>query len=153
MIDKLKQFLTTTFGEDSESLVTDDEHARLLAAVALMIEIIAVDDEQHDAEKAMLREILSRRFALDESRAEGLIAKAEQAHQTSTDFYRFTSAINDDFSAEEKIELIESLWQLAYADDHIHELEQHVIRKLASLLHVSHKDFIAAKLRVVESET
>jgi uncharacterized tellurite resistance protein B-like protein len=51
-----------------------------------------------------------------------------------------------------KIELIEHLWQLAYADKHLHELEQHVIRKLASLLYVSHKDFIAAKLRVEQAQ-
>lgn len=148
MIDKLKQFLTNAFGEDSESLVSDREHSRLLAAVALMVEIIAVDDEQHEAEKAMLRQILTSRFDIDQSRAERLITQAEQAHEDSTDFYRFTSEINNEFNAEEKIELIESLWQLAYADDHLHDLEQHVIRKLASLLHVSHKDFIAAKLRV-----
>lgn len=151
MIEKLKQMLNGTFGEQTEALLADREQSKLLAAVALMVEIIAVDDEEHETEKAMLRSILSDRFNTTEDKAEQLISKAEQAHDNSTDYYRFTSEINREFSAEEKIELIESLWQLAWADEHIHELEQHVIRKLASLLHVSHKDFIAAKLRVVEA--
>lgn len=151
MIEKLKQMLNGTFGEQTEALLADREQSKLLAAVALMVEIIAVDDEEHETEKAMLRSILSDRFNTTEDKAEQLISKAEQAHDDSTDYYRFTSEINREFSAEEKIELIESLWQLAWADEHIHELEQHVIRKLASLLHVSHKDFIAAKLRVVEA--
>lgn len=151
MIEKLKQMLGSTFGDSTESLMADREQTKLLAAVALMVEIIAVDDEQHEAEKAMLRHILVTRFDTEETVAEKLIAQAEAAHEKATDFYRFTSDINQAFSAEEKIELIESLWQLAWADEHIHALEQHVIRKLASLLHVSHKDFIAAKLRVTET--
>ncbi len=151
MIDKLKQFMSTALGADTESLMADAEQRTLLAAVALMIEIIAVDDAEHEAEKAMLRQILSSRFNADAEAADKLIAEAEAAHNEATDFYRFTAEINNTFSAEQKIELIEHLWQLAYADDYLHELEQHVIRKLASLLYVSHKDFIAAKLRVAEA--
>lgn len=149
MIEKLKQMLSTTLGEETDTMLADREQTKLLAAVALMVEIIAVDDEQHETEKAMLRHVLSTRFNTSEDKAERLIAEAEQAHEDATDFFRFTSEINQAFSAEEKIDLIESLWQLAWADEHIHELEQHVIRRLANLLHVSHKDFIATKLRVV----
>lgn len=149
MIEKLKQMLGNTFGEDSQALMSDQGHTKLLAAVALMIEIIAVDDERHDAEIVMLRQLVKARFDLSEAKAEALIEQAEAALLQSTDFYRFTSAINSEFDHDEKIELIESLWQLANADEHIDAIEQHVIRKLASLLHVSHKDFIATKLRVV----
>jgi len=152
MIDKLKQFLSTAFGDDTESLMADTEQRTLLAAVALMVEIIAVDDAEHETEKAMLRQILSSHFDTGAEAADRLIAQAEAAHNEATDFYRFTAEINDAFSAEQKIELIEHLWQLAYADKHLHELEQHVIRKLASLLYVSHKDFIAAKLRVEQAQ-
>lgn len=149
MIEKLKQMLGNTFGEETQTLMSDQAHTKLLAAVALMIEIIAVDEERHDAEIAMLRQLVTERFDLSADKAEALIEQAEAALQKSTDFYRFTSAINREFDHEEKIELVESLWQLANADEHIDAIEQHVIRKLASLLHVSHKDFIATKLRVV----
>lgn len=152
MIEKLKQMLGSTFGVDSASLMEDQEHARLLAAVALMVEIIAVDDEQHEAEKAMLRQLVVERFNMDQDKADALIQQAETALQESTDFYHFTSTINREFSDEEKVELMASLWQLSYADEHIHELEQHVIRKLARLLHVSHKDFITTKLKVIEGQ-
>lgn len=153
MIAKLKQLMSSALGVDTDSLMAGSEQQTLLAAVALMIEIIAVDDTEHETEKAMLRQILSSRFNIDAAAADKLIAQAEAAHNEATDFYRFTAEINDTFSAEQKIDLIEQLWQLAYADNHLHELEQHVIRKLASLLYVSHKDFIAAKLRVAEART
>lgn len=153
MIAKLKQLMSSALGVDTDSLMAGSEQQTLLAAVALMIEIIAVDDTEHETEKAMLRQILSSRFNIDAAAADKLIAQAEAAHNEATDFYRFTAEINDTFSAEQKIDLIEQLWQLAYADNHLHELEQHVIRKLASLLYVSHKDFIAAKLRVAEARS
>ncbi|WP_438971236.1 TerB family tellurite resistance protein [Methylophaga sp.] len=149
MIEKLKQIFSTTLGADTDAMLADKEQAKKLAAVALMVEIIAVDDEQHEAEKKMLRQILAQQFAVSSQVADALIEKAEQAHEEATDFFRFTSEINEFFDAEEKIDLIESFWKLAWADEHIHELEQHVIRRLANLLHVSHKDFIAAKLRVI----
>ena len=151
MIEKLKSLFTLTVGEDNQLLAANQEQTKWLAAAALMVEIIAVDDEEHAAEKAMLTRLLSERFEIDALGAEALIKQAEAAHNEATDFYRFTAEINDAFDADEKIGLIESLWQLAYADGHIHELEQHVIRKLASLLYVSHKDFIAAKLRVTQA--
>jgi len=150
MIEKLKQIFSSTLGADTDLLLSDKEQTKKLAAVALMVEIIAVDDEQHEAEKKMLRQILAQQFDVSPESADSLIEQAEQANEEATDFYRFTSEINDFFGAEEKIDLIESFWKLAWADQHIHELEQHVIRRLANLLHVSHKDFIAAKLRVVD---
>lgn len=149
MIEKLKQIFSATLGAETDSILADHEQAKKLAAVALMVEIIAVDDEQHDAEKDMLRQILAQQFSVSQQAADGLIEQAEKANEEATDFFRFTSEINDFFDAEEKIDLIESFWKLAWADGHIHELEQHVIRRLANLLHVSHKDFIATKLQVV----
>ncbi|WP_273150532.1 TerB family tellurite resistance protein [Methylophaga thiooxydans] len=149
MIEKLKQIFSGTFGADTDVMLNDQEQTKKLAAVALMVEIIAVDDEQHDAEKNMLRQILVEQFEVTQQAANALITNAEQAHEEATDFFRFTSEINEFFDADEKIDLIESFWKLAWADQHIHDLEQHVIRRLANLLHVSHKDFIAAKIRVV----
>lgn len=149
MIQKLKQLFSATLGAETDAILADNTQAKNLAAVALMIEIIAVDDAQHETEKKMLRHILSQQFDVSQQAAESLIERAEQAHEKATDFYRFTSEINDFFDADEKIDLIESFWKLAWADQHIHELEQHVIRRLANLLHVSHKDFIAARIRVV----
>ncbi|KGM07772.1 hypothetical protein LP43_0188 [Methylophaga thiooxydans] len=149
MIEKLKQIFSSTFGADTDVMLNDQEQTKKLAAVALMVEIIAVDDEQHDAEKNMLRQILVEQFDVTQQAANALITNAEQAHEEATDFFRFTSEINEFFDADEKIDLIESFWKLAWADQHIHDLEQHVIRRLANLLHVSHKDFIAAKIRVV----
>ena len=148
MIEKLKQLFATTL--DTERVLADKEQTKKLAAVALMLDMIAVDGEQHDVEKNILRQLLSDQFDVNSAEAKALIEQAEKARQEATDYYHFTAEINREFSEQEKIELIQSLWQLAWADNELHELEQHVIRRLASLLHVSHKDFIATKLVVIQ---
>ena len=65
------------------------------------------------------------------------------------DIYQFTSKIDATFSPERKVGLIEELWRAAYSDSVLHEYEEHLIRRVADLLHLSHSQFIAAKLRVL----
>ena len=148
MIEKLKQLFNTTLNTNAK--LTDNDHAKQLAAVALMLDVIAVDDEQHETEIAMLHQIVSSQFDVTAEAATDLIQQAEYNRREATDYYHFTSEINRYFSEQEKIDLIQALWQLAWADNEIHDLEQHVIRRLATLLHVSHKDFIATRLAVMQ---
>ncbi|HEC75344.1 MAG TPA: TerB family tellurite resistance protein [Methylophaga aminisulfidivorans] len=149
MIAKLKEMFASTLGDSADDVFANTEQTKLLASVALMIEIIAADNERHDTEKSMLRQILANQFGVKNEAANDLISRAEKAHSEATDFFYFTADINEHFNEQEKIELIESLWKIAWADHEIQDIEQHIIRKLASLLYVSHKDFIATKLRVV----
>jgi uncharacterized tellurite resistance protein B-like protein len=148
MLKKLKRLFASSVISNTETVENDEQR---LAAIALMVEIIAVDYQQKAAEEQALLAILQREFDIDKTAATALVNQAEQARVEATDYYRFTAEINQRYSAEQKIALIESLWRLAWADEEIHQLEEHVIRRLASLLHVSHKDFIAAKLRVLEA--
>ena len=74
-----------------------------------------------------------------------LLKLALEEKHAAIDYHQFTSLINQHYSQEQKIKLIEMLWQLAYADHTIDKFEEHLIRKLAELLHVPHKHFIQAK--------
>ena len=80
MIEKLKQMFSSTLGDNTDVYLANQQQSKVLAAVALMIEIIAVDDEEHETEKAMLRQILANQFDVKDSDAEKLIAEAERAH-------------------------------------------------------------------------
>lgn len=145
MLDKLKQLLQRELLDDNDT----DDAAHLsvkLAAAALMIEVIAADYHFKDEERDMLLSILQKRFSLDKAAAESLLAEAEKAHKSATDYFAFTSEINHRYSQKKKVELIHILWQLANADQEIHQIEQHVIRRISNLLHVEHSDYIAAKL-------
>ena len=75
-----------------------------------------------------------------------LLRCAERERADSTDYYQFTSLINDEYDAARKAELIELMWRIAYADDALHRYEEHLIRKIAGLIYVPHQEFIRTKL-------
>ncbi|HDH50110.1 MAG TPA: TerB family tellurite resistance protein, partial [Nitrospirae bacterium] len=76
-----------------------------------------------------------------------LLTLAEQEVKRATDYYEFTSLINRGFTYEQKVKVVEHLWEVAFADDTLDKYEEHMVRRIADLIYVSHKDFIEAKLR------
>ncbi|SFF99021.1 TerB family tellurite resistance protein [Neptunomonas qingdaonensis] len=149
MMTKLKAYLETFIAFDSEP---DREPHTLLsvASAALMIEALLSDYERKPEEQATILALLKKRFSLDQTAAEELLKHAEKAQHNATDYFRFTSQINNSCTPEEKVILIENLWRVAYADGELHHYEEHFVRRIADLIHVSHTDFITAKLRVAD---
>ena len=80
-----------------------------------------------------------------------LIALAEQAARQSVSLFQFTELVDRQFTAEQKVREVEMMWSVAYADRHKDKYEEHVVRKVAELLHVPHSAFIRAR-QVVEQE-
>ncbi len=87
-----------------------------LASVALFMEMMAIDDNYQPNERALILSLVQNCFSLTSEQAETLIASAEETRKQATDDYEFTSLINKKCSLEQKIQLIESLWRIAYAD-------------------------------------
>ncbi len=95
----------------------------------------------------LVRKLISQRFTLTDNETEQLIQLAEQEAEQAIDYHCFTSLINTHFSAEEKVDIVEHLWQIAYADGQINKYEDHLVRKISELIYVPHSAFIAAKHR------
>lgn len=79
------------------------------------------------------------------------MVQAEDTAKGANDYFRFTSAMNEEFTQPEKIQVVECLWQVAYADGRLDANENHLISKIAGLLHVTHGEYIAAKLYAREA--
>ena len=118
-----------------------------MASAALLVEMMRMDGEVTEGERLRVTEVLETSFGLPRENIVELLDLAEEQAREATDYYQFTSLIKSHLSAEEKERLIEQLWSVAYADGELNRFEEHLLRKLADLLHVSHKSFIAAKLR------
>lgn len=129
----------------------DREHRLRLASAALMIELCKSDQEISDDETRALTDILRSRYELEPARIEELMRLAEQEAREATSLYQFTSLLNESCSYEEKTRLIKNLWEVAFADGKLDRYEEHLIRKVAELMYVSHGDFIRTKLEVKES--
>jgi uncharacterized tellurite resistance protein B-like protein len=100
-----------------------------------------------DEERETVRRAVQDKFDLGPEETAELLRLAEEEARDATDYYQFTSLINQHFTPEQRVRLIEHLWRVAYADGDLHVYEEHLVRKIADLIHVPHKAFIAAKLR------
>ena len=87
-------------------------------------------------------------FQLSGLSAGYLIALAEQERDHAVSLYNFTNLINKTLGREERIKIIELLWKVAFADAVLDKYEEYFVRKIADLLHISHKDYIKAKHKV-----
>lgn len=147
MIDQFKSFFDRFLGSDS-SATAAQEHRLRLATAALLFEMTRVDEQIKSEEQAVLAEALRNTFNLSSDETDELIRLAEQEVHDATCYHAFTSLINKEFSPEQKAQVVEMLWEIAYADFELDMYEEHMVRKLSELLYVKHSDFIAAKLRV-----
>ncbi len=141
----LDQHIADLPGESDETRRKGDN----VAAAALLVEVVRSDDRFSEDERRAVLDALQRRFQLDAGEATELLALAETQAREAHDLFQFTSKINAAFTPERKLRLIEELWRVAYADAVLHEYEEHLIRRVADLLHVPHAAFISAKLRVL----
>jgi uncharacterized tellurite resistance protein B-like protein len=123
------------------------EHALRLAAAALLFEIVRADGAVKAEERTVMRAAVQGTFGLSAEETAELLDLAESASRTAISLYEFTQRVDEAFSAEQKKRVVELLWLVAFADGQKDALEEHLIRKIAGLLHVPHPDFIDAKIR------
>lgn len=123
---------------------------RDLAAAALLVEAACMDGTFGNRERKTIEWLLTERFGLEAEEADSLLDAAMTAQEEATHLMRFTRTIKDNYSEAERIELIEMLWEVAFADGIIHNYEDNLIRRIAGLIYVSDHDRGAAKIRVRE---
>ena len=129
-----------------------DEHSLHLATAALLFEMQRADFEEHEDERVVLERVLQETFALSVEETRELAQLARQEAEESVSLHPFTSLINQRFSPGEKVRVVEMLWQVAFADGRIDRYEEALVRKIAELLYVPHRDFIRARHRVQERQ-
>ena len=150
MINKIKD-LITKFGKEEE--IQEESNLTLLnnSCAALLVEIAFADKDFDETEKASLKQSLIEAYAIDESDIEEIIRDAEDTVSESTSLYGYTSIVNTEFQYEDKLKLLRNLWKIAYADGYLDKYEEHLLRKVSDLIHISHSDYINIKLEIRES--
>ncbi|WP_104203479.1 TerB family tellurite resistance protein [Billgrantia saliphila] len=146
MLDTIQRFFQQALSEPEGSDRSEPTLER--ATAALLCEVVRADYHTDEAELDALRPMLQRHFSLSDAEVEELMAMAREEVETSVDHYQFVSLIKQHYDYPQRCELVRMMWSLAHADGESHHLEEHRIRRLADLLHVSHSDFIRAKLQV-----
>jgi uncharacterized tellurite resistance protein B-like protein len=149
MLDRIRQFFDEHLSVNADG-VQDPASAARGATAALLLEMAHMDETMTAVEQAAIVHAVRASFGLTPAQAEELIACAHEERQQATDYHQFTALINAHFSAEQRAGLIEQLWLVAYADRELCKHEEYLVRKVASLLHVPHSAFMAAKRRAMD---
>lgn len=146
MMDRLLAWL-----KDGENVLPQNGDELQLAVAALLLEAaVVVDGDVDPHERDIVRHLLQRCFSLSPDDAQHLIAAAGRRVEMSSQLFGFTSTVNSRFSGARKIELIEMLWEVAYADGVLDPLEDTLLRRIAGLIDVSDHERGEAKRRVLQ---
>ncbi|MDD7911770.1 MULTISPECIES: TerB family tellurite resistance protein [Pseudovibrio] len=149
MLNSLKSFLKEiTLGKQEKLPYQDDDHR--LAAAALMFHIIAVDGEVETEELSALNKTLKNAYSLSEEETDNLIKLAKERDDEAVDLYGFTSVLKRQLSEEERVKVIEMMWEMVFADGSVHEFEDNTIWRVAELLGVSSRQRMELKKQVSE---
>jgi uncharacterized tellurite resistance protein B-like protein len=152
MIDALKRFFNKISEDDDNYTGRDTGHDLQLAACALFLELARIDESFTQAEMEALLQILKQKYGLSQEDADALITEADAELKNSVDLWQFARLINDNYTNEEKIELIERLWQIVFVDGKMDKYEHYLMNRLSKLLRLSHKQLIDAKMKVLHPE-
>jgi uncharacterized tellurite resistance protein B-like protein len=148
MFDLLKRFFNKEKETDPNNVEPETGHDTIVATCALLVEIARIDNTFTPEEMETVISILKEKYNLSRENADALIQEAEKQLDESVDLWQFTKLINENYSNQEKMEIIETLWRVVYVDGKMDKYEHYLMSKLQHLLRVSHNQLIDAKLKV-----
>lgn len=145
MIGRLMDMLTR---RDTPAAAPDD--CIRVASAALLVEAATLDGHMDDAEREHIHHLIEGHFGLSRDEAEEVFSQAMDEVDRSVQILGFTRVVKDKFEYDERVRMIEMLWEVAYADGHLHDYEANLVRRISGLLFVSDQDSGAARKRALE---
>jgi uncharacterized tellurite resistance protein B-like protein len=147
MLDVLKSIFSDSSDAGIKGSTFSSEDSRL-AEAALMFHVIAADGEIRTEEREKMLEILSQQYEFSSEEMTEIFDAAAKADSESVDLYRFTSVLKKALDRDQRIAIIERLWEVVFADGKMHEFEDNVVWRIAQLMEVETVDRVAMKQRV-----
>jgi uncharacterized tellurite resistance protein B-like protein len=133
MLDRILRMLEKSGGGDAKAKTPPEARfdRKEVAAAALMIESCRIDAKYSATERARITEIVQERFELDPADAKALVKFAEARQAEVYSDWLFMEAVKKGFAENERAEIIGMLWEVAFADGHLHRFEEHMIARVA----------------------
>ena len=148
MVDFIRDFLFRRKGKTPAGEPHEEAELRL-AAAALLVEAAKLDGTFDEAERAQIAGLLEDRFGMAGADVAALIEAADEETERAGGLYGFTKEVRLNFDHEERISMIEMLWEVAYADGSLHDFESNMLRRVAGLLYVTDRESGEARKRVL----
>jgi uncharacterized tellurite resistance protein B-like protein len=150
MLNKIKDFFTEKISIDKDSSGLDIDRKIQIATCALLIEMASIDEEFNEDEKKRIISYFKANFGLGDIEVAELFELASRELSDSIDLWSFTSLINQNYSADQKLKVIEAIWEVIFADGALTAHEDYLVHKLYKMLELPHAKMIDVKLKVME---
>ena len=151
MLKHIKDFFKSNILIDEKKPEKDTSHNIQVATCALLIEMASIDDEFDQAEKDKIIQIIKRSYNLADQEINRLMDLARQELDSRIDLWNFTNLINQNYTTTQKMKVIETIWEVVYADGRLSAHEDYLVHKLYKMLGLTHKQLIEAKMKVAKS--
>lgn len=148
MIEVLKKLFS---GDSSGVPEKSDPQQLAVAATALMVQLARVDQSEDDVELDTIVDCAVRSRAITREEAKTIVADARAHAEDATSLYEFTEQLNEKLDQAGKAEILESIWRVAFADGRIDKYEEHLIRRIAELLHLNHREYMECRHRAEQA--
>ena len=149
LLKALTSFLQQAPGSAGSAEPASREQELNLATAVLLVEVARADFSEDDIEIDAVADLLEAHLGLSAAEVRALIDEAQSHADHSASLQSFTRQLHEELSLAEKLGVIEMLWRVAHADATLDKHEDHLIRKVAGLLYVSHGDLIRIRNRVI----
>ena len=134
----------------ANSFKNNNEKKLQIAACTLLVELGKADSNFTNDERKKIISIMESTFNVEENYIKDLIELSEKEIDANDSIYEYTTVINGNFTNDEKFELLKNLWRLIYIDDNLDKYEEHLVKKIGTLLNIEYTNIISAKLIVKE---
>ena len=123
-----------------------NKNEEIISASAMLLSIAKADDNLDNEEIESIKDIIKDFFQLtDNDEIEKLINISKNELSKSTDIFEFGRTLNSNWSYEDKVDFICCTFEVGYSDGGLHYFEEHIIKKIATILNVNHQDLIQSK--------
>ncbi len=147
MLQRLKSLI----GGKEQDGQGEPSHDELHLAVAvLLVEAAHMDERFDDGERTAIAGLIESRLGHSAEEARELIDAAEEVTQEMGELWTFARVVKDRYTEDERIGMIEMLWEVAYADGELHHYEANLLRRIAGLIYVPDRDSGLARKRVLQ---
>jgi uncharacterized tellurite resistance protein B-like protein len=143
--------LIQRFKAEANSTESKPAHDPLrLATAAVLLDIAFADGEFSPAEDGDIVGYLKGAFTLEEESARELLKAADELRAQTIDHFALTNFIRHNTPLQHRIDIVKTMWRVAYADGRLTDYENYLVRKLADLLGIEHHLMIDAKVAVLD---
>ena len=126
----------------------NDSKEIILASTCLLLSIADADNNIDDKELSIIDEIIQDFFDVNKEDTNTIINNAKKSLIESTDYFSYGKILNESFSITDKVDFLSCIFEVAYSDGEYHYLEEHMIKKIANILHIENKDLVNVKMDI-----